>query len=318
MRIVLVLTTKCGLRCPYCVVAKDGRTMTEEVMEAAVEAALHPDVPLPEIQFFGGEPLDEKWLLFKSIEHAELMAMKKGRSVKFHISTNALGIDEEFIRWISKKKISFEVSIDGSAGPVEIASDAGGKPWNFNRAAEGARLLLREDIECFANVVVTPQSVPFLKSNFEEIVGLGFSKVHISPATGIRWPKPDVEILASQLWEIFNQHVRGNRNLRLLNLEASSAELLLFNREVTVDCDGAVYSGNSFLYAGDSVARQMRLGHVFEKLSISNYHKKRLPLNFFLSNIFDPATTFEYLVLTKMINGFITHVKKMKLPPSAG
>lgn len=318
MRTVLVLTTKCGLRCPYCRVAKDGRTMSEEVMEAAVGAALHPDVPIPEIQFFGGEPLDEKELLLMSIGHSKRIAEENKKSVKFHISTNALGIDEEFIEKIPKRDISFEVSIDGSAGPAMAATNTSDKPGNFSRAAEGAKLLMREDIECFANMVVTPDTVPFLCSNFEEIIGLGFSKVHISPATGVRWPKADVELLAAQLWDIFNRHVKDNREFRLLNLEARSSDLLLFNTEVTVDCGGAVYSGNAFLYAENCVAEKMKLGHVFDKESALSYYRRRLPYKFFLSNVFDPATTLEYVVLTKMMNSFITHVKKMKLPPSAG
>jgi sulfatase maturation enzyme AslB (radical SAM superfamily) len=315
MRTVLVQTTKCSLQCPYCKVNNNGRTMNREIMEAAVEAALHKDVALPEIQFFGGEPLQEKELLLDTVKHAARRAVELRRAVRYYLSTNAILIDAGFVKNISRDLFSVEVSIDGSAGPRHIVSNKNGKPYHFKKAVEGASLLMREKIECFANMVVTPETAPFLKRNFEEILYAGFSSVHISPATGLLWTNGDIETLAAQLWDIHGAFLNKNNDIKFLNLDPESATLLLFNREVTVDCDGTVYSGNAYIYSDPEAAARMKLGHVSERLSTTHYYKNRLPLKFYLSNIFPQAVMVQYLVLTRMMNSFAGYVNNQKRTP---
>ena len=294
-----MLTTRCGLQCPYCHIPKGRDTMSGEILDRAVDMALDPCNPAPDIHFFGGEPLLEKKLMLRGARRAATRARTLGRALTVHVSTNCLAVNEAFVRSAAGLPFSFELSLDGSRGWNGAAHT---KPGRFRDAARGAALLIQSGAECFVNMVVTPETACSLALNFEDILSTGASRVNISPATGVAWTPASAQALAAGLWDIYQSHVRSGK-IRLLNLE-QNAGAMLFNREVTVACDGTVYSGNAFLYCADTTARSLVLGHVSEGLPTQAYYVRRRPLSFYVENVFPRAVTLSYSHVLHVLSSF--------------
>lgn len=301
MRVTIVLTKQCNLKCPYCHISKRADRMGKDILLKAVDMATETSNPSAEIHFFGGEPLLERELLAEAVKQARYRAKQNRRSVSFLLSTNCLDADIYFIDWISEQPFSLEISLDGSHGS-NSDNQCYTKPGHFKIAAKHASDFVKSGVECFANMVVTPETVGFLAENFDDVLSTGISRVSISPATGILWKKKAAETLAAGLWEIYKKHVRPGR-IRLLNLE-QAADDMLFNREITVDCDGTVYSGNAYLYSPDTLANEFKIGHVNDKLTLRDYYKRRLPLSFYVNNVFAPEITMSYSNVIQVFKKF--------------
>lgn len=308
MRTTIVLTKRCGLRCPYCHIHKSDTVMKEDVLFRAIDMAIAPSNPVAEIHFFGGEPLGEKQLLLRGAERAVTQARRLGRAAQIHVSTNCLDVDRRFVRAIKGMPFSFELSIDGSHGWTGSPDT---KPGRFKDAVRRAALLIQSGAECFVNMVVTPETVPYLARNFEDLLVTGAARVNISPATGVVWTRAAAETLAAGLWEIYGIHVKSRR-IRLINLE-NDVDDMLFNREVTVDCGGTVYSGNAFLYCTEDIARKFILGHVDDGLPAHVYHGRRLPLSFYVENVFPTDITLSYSNIIRVLKSFRMFAAKERL-----
>lgn len=299
MRTTLVLTKRCNLRCPYCHISKSDTGMSDEVLSRAVDMAMDPANPVPELHFFGGEPLLEKESLLRGAHRAVMKARALGLTTTIHVSTNCLEIDRHFVQAVADLPFSFELSIDGSRGWNDTVDT---KPGRFRDAVRRATWLIDSDAECFVNLVVTPETVSCLALNFEDVLSTGATRVNISPATGLAWTPSAAEELAAGLWEIYGKHIKKG-HIRLLNLEQNADEML-FNREITVDCDGTVYSGNAFLYSDGATARQLTLGHVSQGLTTHDYFARRQPLSFYVENVFPRKITLSYSNIIHVLKSF--------------
>lgn len=150
--IVLKVTERCNLACPYCYYfyqEYDGNAknplMSEEVMEELPEFLLRSSRDLKIDQFnislHGGEPL-----LMKSEKVDHLLTSLREKltgkvKVSFSCQTNGVLIDEEWIDLFSKHDVQVGVSIDG---PKEIHDR--GRPdhqgrGSYDDAIRGLRLL---------------------------------------------------------------------------------------------------------------------------------------------------------------------------------
>ena len=117
--LVLEATHACNLACAYCFVRNYGEDQSGAMdMETAVRAVgmIPPGRPVS-VGFFGGEPL-LNWNLVKGVaEHVGDLARKRGVSKSLHVTTNAILLDEERIRFLDGHGFSMIVSLDG---PAEI------------------------------------------------------------------------------------------------------------------------------------------------------------------------------------------------------
>ncbi len=119
----LEVTQACNFRCGYCVFSGEhkgerthsSRRMTWPTAKAAVDyflAHAEPDeVGLaPYITFYGGEPLLERDLLRRCMEHAR----RVNPEVTFNVQTNGYCLDRETFRMLRRHDCTVSVSLDGS------------------------------------------------------------------------------------------------------------------------------------------------------------------------------------------------------------
>lgn len=113
IRMVLILTNDCRLRCRYCF-AQGGEKkedMSIELAQAAIEAAWKEKkktAKTMEILFFGGEPTTKMPTVKSIVAFTKKFPVKK----YFHINTDGL-LSHEDLSWLMENKFFIKVSFDG-------------------------------------------------------------------------------------------------------------------------------------------------------------------------------------------------------------
>ena len=110
----------CNLACPYCF-ASGGNykgaeaLMTLEVGKKAIDFLLDKSQgrPIVEVDFFGGEPLLNFKLIKQLVTYGNEEGRKKGKVIKWSMTTNGVLLDEEAAKFLVENDIGTVLSIDG-------------------------------------------------------------------------------------------------------------------------------------------------------------------------------------------------------------
>lgn len=123
-------TDRCNLNCSYCYIPgnlrKNGKHMSIQMLLKALEIlkayfkSTLSDSQMPQIVFHGAEPLLNKKAIFSAID-------KFREYFCFGIQTNGTLLDAEAIKFLTSKKISIGLSLDGHIADI---ADRLRKTWN--------------------------------------------------------------------------------------------------------------------------------------------------------------------------------------------
>jgi len=209
---VLTLTDKCNLRCHYCYVpVAEGRTMSGETVDGAVDLLLQHAEGDVQVSFFGGEPFLARDLLQRTVTRARAQA-RPGQKVRVLSPTNGLAMSAADVEYCRRENIDLSLSIDGE-------SDERGRAHGDGRSCAKelaqtlpaiARILPPKSI--IARMTVTPGNVDRLCANLRFVADLGLSRIVYQPDHTATW---DEHALA--LWE------REHRRIATWLLGAMSA-----------------------------------------------------------------------------------------------
>jgi uncharacterized protein len=124
-QLILEVASGCNLRCKYCIYSEHYPTyktytnqiMTEDTALKAVDYYLANFLKvqkinptrIPNIGFYGGEPLLNFEVIKKVVEYAN----KKYNGILYHITTNGLLLNEEVRKFLVENDFSIIVSLDG-------------------------------------------------------------------------------------------------------------------------------------------------------------------------------------------------------------
>ncbi len=118
--ICLHVAHDCNLRCEYCFAGTGAfggsRTMMDletgkRGIDFVLEASAHRRQC--EVDFFGGEPLLNLQVVKDLVQYGREAAAKKGKSIKFTMTTNGILLDQETEDFLEKENISVVLSLDG-------------------------------------------------------------------------------------------------------------------------------------------------------------------------------------------------------------
>jgi uncharacterized protein len=113
--VVLEATHACNLACVYCFVRNyypdQGGMMTMETARRAIDM-ISPKSALS-VGFFGGEPLLNWDLIQQVTAYVMDLAAKRGVGKSLHVTTNAILLDDEKIKFLDDNGFSLIVSLDG-------------------------------------------------------------------------------------------------------------------------------------------------------------------------------------------------------------
>jgi len=140
-----------GALCHNCFVSEDNarsrakKTMTFEtavdaISKFSLRVAAKPTPSQPvSIGFFGGEPLVAGALLRKIVKYAE--GVFGAGSCRFHLTTNATLINEEWAQYINKHNFSLIVSIDGPQHAHDATRKTHSGDGSYSRVIKALELL---------------------------------------------------------------------------------------------------------------------------------------------------------------------------------
>jgi len=210
--ISLEVTSRCNLRCMYCIYNKtftyarshSSEDMTWDTAKKSIDffAANSRKAEELFITFYGGEPLLNLKLIEKSVDYAK--DCFKGRNLNFSMTTNCTLIDANISRFLFKNDFAILASIDGPKDiHDEYRIDYKGK-GTFDRAIKGLKMLVdvygEGNTKIALNLVFTP---PFAEEKINRIAQfikdnawLDSLKANITHA--VTWSIPEEKMLTNK------------------------------------------------------------------------------------------------------------------------
>jgi len=148
--LTLLVTDRCNLRCRYCYEAyasykQGGRTISREVAAAALDFffdRLYPCADVYDLHLFGGEPL-LAWDTVEWVTHqAKRRAEAKGKPLYLSISTNAIGLTREKVRFLRQHEFDVCTSLDGPREVHDAFRPFGNGRGSFDAVQRGFSCLV--------------------------------------------------------------------------------------------------------------------------------------------------------------------------------
>ena len=319
-RLTLIPTWQCELRCRYCFIPKqDGRVMSMQTLDGAIDLLLASDRDHLMLQFFGGEALVEWDLVQHAIRESAARAKAAGKQLDFILSTNGWSINEDKLTWLKDYPVKLELSLDGDA---EVQN-------KFRRALEKGEdsyargiphkveLIKASGLHHEVIMVVHPEAVEQIFQSFFHIVDLGFDRVQINFGLGYIWTKAQKKAFADGLHRIGGELRRrwadGSRVV-MVNLEGRPLPIRL-NGEITVDWDGTLYGGNSFLHETEH-KQKFVIGHLDDLGSFDRYWMDAPTNEHLLDWSYPPDVTANNLQVGAIMTSFIKWMQGGGLGPN--
>lgn len=176
---LLGLTNRCNMRCPYCFETHNNNDMTLEIAENAMEWFLSTANPHT-VAFFGGEPL------LKYEEIIVPIVEKYHDKIQFDITTNGALLDEDKIDFFRKYNITPLLSFDG-VSEVQNKQRPGCGFNSFFTVLKNIPYYLLRFPEGMVRSTLTKDSIPYLYESVKFLYNLGFKYISFYPNTFEDW-----------------------------------------------------------------------------------------------------------------------------------
>jgi len=168
--LVLLLTTRCNLRCKYCYCPPKATQldMSFSTMKKAIDIAASHGKHF-HVQLSGGEPCLNHEMIFQSVQYIR----ENAPQATIAIQTNATMLNDEIIFFLKNNLVQIGVSIDG---PPEIHNKIRGK---FKELFSGLEHLDYHNVPWRVTTVVTSENITqlwrlvVLLSRFSTFRGIG-------------------------------------------------------------------------------------------------------------------------------------------------
>ncbi|MEI6286918.1 MAG: thioether cross-link-forming SCIFF peptide maturase [Bacillota bacterium] len=201
----------CNLRCRYCFAGTgdfghDRSLMTWEVAKAAVDFLVGASGSRQhcEIDFFGGEPLMNLPVVKQTIDYVRDIERKTGKIFKLTLTTNAVALNDDVIKYLNSENVSLVLSIDGRK-PIhdQLRPDCAGN-GSYEQVLRGIKRAVesRSGKNYYVRGTFTAKNTDF----FEDVIHLaeqGFAEISLEPVvTSIA----ELQLQSEHLPEIFLQY----------------------------------------------------------------------------------------------------------------
>lgn len=229
----LNVAQSCNLACDYCY-ADEGRfagaprQMEQTVALAAIDR-LFAEARSPRVTlgFIGGEPLVNRALVHRCVEHAARRARQTGIGVGFSITTNGTLVRPEDISMFREHEFTVTVSIDGDAAVHDRHRSRRGGGSSHDRVISALEPLLASAgrARVVARATVTRDDLR-VSERVEALLGLGFAEAGVSPTrTG---PRPELWLQSHDWWPFF-ESMKLAAEIDLNRVRSGAGERLRFS-----------------------------------------------------------------------------------------
>lgn len=315
IKVILIVTQDCNLRCNYCDVTKRSVSMSKKVAIKATFLAFELAKRKKEkeilIRFFGGEPLLQ-WRLIKDVvSFAAKESLKKKIKIKFDLTTNGLLLDDIKVEFFKKHpELELIISLDGDFKSQRLNRNFNGKIDSYaNIIKFKSRLVNLKNVTI--NMVIAPNQVNEFYNNFMHICKLGFKRFNFLPAYFIYWSKEDLGVLITEFKKVFN-FIYANKDIYVKNVEICN-EVPFFNSGLIVDCDGDLYNSNVFLSKHfDKLTPYLKIGSIKdENNGLFDFDAGRDVMRLIKRSI-DKKIFYSTLKVDKILSSFVDRLIKWK------
>lgn len=202
----------CNMRCKYCFASTGdfgtGRLlMDEDTAKSAIDFLVENSAGRRnlEVDFFGGEPLMNFDVVKKTVEYARSIEAKKNKHFRFTITTNALALTDEKMKYINENFDNVVLSIDGRKeinDQMRKLPDGKGT-YDFILDKIKKMVMLRGDKSYYVRGTFTHHNLDFAKDVLH-LAGEGFKNISVEPVVA---PKDmDYAITDSDLTVIMKEY----------------------------------------------------------------------------------------------------------------
>lgn len=232
----------CNLGCHYCY-ANEGRfggnarLMSESVALKAIDRLIESAAPGGRVTvgFIGGEPLLNRSVVHRAVEHAHARARERDVLVGFSMTTNGTLVSQDDISLFRDSAFAISVSLDGDATIHDRRRPAHDGAGSHARAVDALAPLLADPgaTKLAARATVTRDEMA-VADRVRALIGLGFHEVGVSPArTGPRqellfrdedWPTYLLEMMSAAEEEMIRLRKEGGP-IRFGNLGIAIKEI---------------------------------------------------------------------------------------------
>lgn len=115
---ILSLTNRCNLRCDYCYQSwkneharMSKKTIDDFIMKLLIDIKTYSYINDIFINFFGGEPLLEKDIIYYALDKFDVIAKKNNKNFYYAIDTNGVFLTNEFLKKFNNLHISITLSL---------------------------------------------------------------------------------------------------------------------------------------------------------------------------------------------------------------
>lgn len=251
--------------------------MSEETALKAVDFVAENSLKSCGISFFGGEPLLQKNLIFKCVEHAKTLADKQ---FHYNMTTNGLLLDEEFLKFTAENKIKIAMSHDGlMSRDNRIYAD--GRDC-LAVLDEKLALLLKYQPNAFIMATVAANTVYSAAESVIYLYERGVRTLNLAidmrPDAG--WNEVSLDVLADEFDKIseylLDKFTEGRYicfnsfEEKILNITKNKPKHLcrLGKRASIIDADGSIYPCIQF-----NGCAEYRMGNVFDGIDTAAQNK---------------------------------------------
>ena len=190
--ICLNIAHACNLSCRYCFAcegAYGGETglMSPETARQAIDFLITASRRRKhiEVDFFGGEPLLAWDTVIKTVEYGRKAAKDADKKIKFTLTTNAVGLTDEIIKFLNENEMSVVLSLDGrkeTHDRMRSYADGGG---TYDDVLDSISRFVssRGQKEYFVRGTYTSFNLDFAE-DIKHIVDKGFQLTSVEPVVG--------------------------------------------------------------------------------------------------------------------------------------
>lgn len=189
MKLSLILTHDCNLRCRYCYTGqKSARFMPMAVASRALELGceLARDDALF-VSLFGGEPLLDIEQVERVIEEARAVTSRHRKALLLSVSTNGTLLDEVRLRLLRRAGVHVQLSLDGDREAHDLNRRFVDGRSSYAAVSAAVPALRAAQIPFTVVAVVTPGTARGLGRSLAAMVELGATRISFSPEVRTRW-----------------------------------------------------------------------------------------------------------------------------------